>query len=94
MKHSKILVLLAVACMLTGLIAVVSCDSTSKSPTAPDLAMKQFDADGIRVNGTESCGKCGEVHQLCAVGYGDRELHFCTRADAQMHLDRIKNGDR
>jgi len=94
MKRSKILLLLAVACMLTGLIAVVSCDGTSKTPTGPDLTVKQFDDKDIRVNGTQLCGTCGEVHQLYAVGRGDAELHFCTEADAQAHVDHLENGDR
>ena len=95
MKHSKTLVLLAVACMLTGLIAVVSCDGTSQTPTGPAPTVKQFEAtDGIRVNGTEVCGTCRVKHQLWAVGYGDAELHFCTEADAKAHVDHITNGDR
>ena len=96
MKRSKTLVLLAVACMLTGLIAVVSCETTSVLPTesGPELRDRPFNIDGIRVNGTETCGKCGIEHRLWAVGYGDAELHFCTEADAQAHVDHLENGDR
>jgi len=61
MKRSRIFLALVVSLMLCGLIAVVSCGEKSTSPTSsPDLTVRPYDVDGIRVNGTEANAETGE----------------------------------
>lgn len=102
MKPSRICLLLAVACMLTGLIAVVSCDRTSVSPTenGPELRDRPYSVDGIRVNGTESDDAHPPGPTFEAWFRGSKingpspKGNFWTRHEADVALNRAKAGIR